>query len=277
MRRFIPAVALTLILAACATRTPPPEPPPRPAPPPPPLSAIHQNLSDEERAFNFRAGLNVAALSCVKLAGPEIVSDYNQFLSAKKAELATAYEAKAARHRAQGGKWERALDSHMTQLYNHFAAPTAQVEFCRRAAQEVKQAIAVDRQGFIAWAQPALARLDAPFAALPPAQPAAIMAMAAAPRAVAAKSRPGVSIIDLPAGWRIQLGAYSSRAAAEAAWTKVSSRSPSITGMTPHFEPVPGQSLVRLQAHGATSREQAIALCAEVAAVGLACIPVAPA
>lgn len=267
MRRTILAPALALILAACATRTAPAPPPPRPAPAPAPLSPIHQNITPLEQSFHLRAGLNVAALSCVQQSGATIITDYNRFLAAKKPQLATAYEAKAARYRAEGGNWQRALDTDMTRLYNHFAAPAAQAEFCRRAAAEVKQAIAMDPEGFVSWAEGALARLDAPFAAPAPV----MMAARAAPLSATTAPTP------LPAGWRIQLGAFASQTAANDAWRQVQQRSPTMAGMQPYFEPVPGKPLVRLQVKGVASRQDAIALCAHAAAAGFDCIPVAPA
>ena len=256
--------ALILTLAACSTprtTTPAPEPS-RPAPAPAPLSPIHQNLDPLETVWHVRAGLNVAALSCAQRVGPGIVTDYNAFLKAKKALLTEAYDALSAEYRAKGGNWQRSLDTDMTKLYNHFASPDAQAGFCDAAAVEVKRAIAATPDERQAWAETALASLDKPFTAPPQmAMARGLLAMPAAEPAI-------------PAGWRIQLGAFGTKQAAEKAWVDVKSRSAELAGLTPHFEPVPGKPLTRLQVKGVNSRAEAITLCAHAAAANFDCIPV---
>jgi hypothetical protein len=263
MRPLLLLVA-TLALAACATRTPPPPPPERPAPAPS-LSPIHQGLAPHETLWHLRAGLNVAALSCAQRTGPAIIADYNAFLKAKQALLDQAYKSLSADYRAKGGNWQRSLDADMTRLYNHFASPTAQAAFCDAAAVQVKRAIAAPPADWQLWAAETLAALDRPFTA-----PQLAALGRAAPSAPAAPQ-------PIPAGWRIQLGAFSSEAAARAAWADVSARSSRLGQMTPHFEPVPGKPLTRLQVKGVESRDQAIQLCAHAAAAGFDCLPVKPA
>ena len=269
MRRFhFLAAAGALMLAACTTKAPPP-PPARPAPPQA-LSPIHQNLAPYETLWHVRAGLNVAALSCAGKVGPGIVKDYNAFLKAKQALLAEAYNQLSADYRAKGGNWQRALDADMTKLYNHFASPTAQAAFCDAAAAEVKRAIAAAPEGD--WAA-VLQRLDTPFTT--PPQYAARTAPAAAPMgARGLLAMPVPEAQPIPTGWRIQLGAFNGRPAAQSAWSQVSARSAELGQLTPHFEPVPGKPLVRLQVKGVQSREDAIRLCAHAAAAGFDCIPV---
>jgi hypothetical protein len=266
MRNPLPLLA-ALTLAACATQAPTP-PPSRPAPAQP-LSPIHQDLEPLKAVWHVRAGLNVAALSCAQRSGPGIVKDYNTFLKAKQALLAEAYDQLSADYRARGGNWQRALDSDMTRLYNHFASPTAQAAFCDAAAAEVTRAIAVPPDAGQQWAVDALARLDRPFAA--PVRIASAPGARAAPMGLMAAPAPAEA---LPAGWRIQLGAFSEKAAAEAAWSGVKGRSAQLAGMKPHFEPVPGKPLVRLQVKGVETRAEAIQLCAHAAAAGFDCIPV---
>lgn len=275
------AILLSLTLAACASRTPAPPPPARPAPAQA-LSPIHQDLDPHETLWHVRAGLNVAALSCAQRVGPGIISDYNSFLKAKKALLNEAYEALSAEYRAKGGNWQRNLDADMTKLYNHFASPTAQAAFCDAAAAEVKRAVAAPPESWESWAAETLATLDRPFTA--PQMAAMGRAARAAPLAAPAPAPPGAAAavsngpeFQARPGWRIQLGAFSSEAAARAAWADVSARSSQLGGMAPHFEPVPGKSLTRLQVKGVDSREQAIQLCAHAAAAGFDCLPVKPA
>ncbi|TPE61163.1 SPOR domain-containing protein [Sandaracinobacter neustonicus] len=263
-QRNLTALTLTLVLAACSTPrgTPTPTPEPaRPAPAPAPLSPIHQNLDPLETVWHVRAGLNVAALSCAQRVGPGIVTDYNAFLKAKKDLLTQAYNALSDEYRAKGGNWQRALDTDMTKLYNHFASPDAQAGFCDAAAVEVKRAIAATPDERQAWAETTLATLDKPFTA---------------PRMMAARGLLAMPVAEpaVPAGWRIQLGAFGSQQAAEKAWTNVQSRSAELGGLTPHFEPVPGKPLIRLQVKGVNSRAEAITLCAHAAAANFDCIPV---
>lgn len=282
MRRRLPrGLLLPLALAACTSRRPPPAEPVRPAPAPVQLSPIHRGLDPLETVWHVRAGLNVAALSCAQRTGPAIVTDYNAFLKARRDLLDRAYQSLADRYRAQGGNWQRALDTDMTKLYNHFASPTAQAGFCDAAAAEVKRAIAAPDDARETWAAEALARLDRPFTtpasaawAAPAANtaPAPAAAPAAATRALAAPAASAAS-----AGWRIQLGAFSSPAAAQKAWADAKTRSPALGAFQPHLEAVPGKSLTRLQVHGVTGRDEAVRLCAAAAAAGLDCFPLRPA
>lgn len=263
-RRIAPPLAATLFLAACATRPPAPEPSAPLTPPPAevPLSAIHQGLGPLEQVWHIRAGLNVAALSCAPHVGPEIVSDYNRFLAAKQPLLARAFAAKEARF-----DHPRALDSNMTRLYNHFASPPAQPAFCAAAAQEMKRALAEDAARLEADPGPMLARLDRPIAMPTPVARAAPLAIASAPTA---------SLAAVPSGdWRIQLGAFGTPEAARRAWTLLVSRTASLGSRKPHYEPVPGRPLTRLQLRDVASRADAIKLCAHAAAVGFDCFPVA--
>ncbi len=259
------ALALATIGLAACTSTPTPSAE-RPAPARP-LSPIHQDLEPHQTLWHLRAGLNVAALSCAGKVGPGIVTDYNAFLKAKQALLAQAYDQLSADYRAGGGNWQRALDADMTRLYNHFASPTAQADFCDTAAAEAKRAIAATPEA--QWAPAALQRLDAAFTNQPqyaaPSAPPAARDLLATP---APQPRP------VPADWRIQLGAFTGKPAAEAEWSDLKGRSPELAGLIPHFEPVPGKPLVRLQVKGVQSREQAIQLCAHAAAAGFDCIPV---
>ena len=114
----------------------------------------------------------------------------------------------------------------------------------------------------------ALARLDKPFTQPQMAAFAARAAPMVAPRAASPAGA---------AGWRIQLGAFGSKSAAEAAWDGLKSRSPRLAGLTPHFEPVPGKSRTRLQVKDVNSQSDAIRLCAHAAGAGFDCFPVKPA
>lgn len=166
-RKLLP-LSLASLLAACAVQTPPPAQVVAPPPPPPPvvvsLSPIHTGLSPLETVWHLRAGLNVAALGCQTRSGPEIVSAYNSLLARQKAVLKAAYDAKAERYRSQGGNWQRALDTHMTRLYNHFASPDAQARFCTEAMTVAREALAASPESFELFAAEGLRRIDRPIA-----------------------------------------------------------------------------------------------------------------
>ena len=255
--------ALTLI-AACAKTPAPPPARPAPAPPPaavtpPPGAEINRDLSQQEAIWHLRSALNVAALSCGSHAGDVMVQGYNRLLAAQKAELGKAFTAEQSRYGDAG----RALDGHMTRVYNYFAWPPGQQAFCAAAKEVVTELAAMDPAAFAAAAPVALQQLDTALAT-PGATPAA-MATRAAP-AVAAATAPD---------WRIQLGAFTGQAKAEAAWDKISGHSPEIAALQPRFEPVPGKPLVRLQVDQRISRANAVRLCAIAAASGFDCFPVA--
>ncbi len=140
------------------------------APPPPtivpskPSASINANLSEQEALWHLRSGLNVAALSCRtgKLAG--IASSYNRMLARHKAALAAANAAEIAPFRARyGAKWSSAYDTHATRLYNFFAMPTSQAQFCVTAHQVLAKATVMPPDSITSYAPVALAQIEAPF------------------------------------------------------------------------------------------------------------------
>jgi len=298
-------LALAGLLAGCAGRHHKPKPIPAPpataAEPSPPAGAarglsvpqpgadghfrtINSGIDDEEAVWHLRAALNVAALACREDAG--IMRGYNRLLVDRKPVLATAYAAETARFRATGAD---ALDQHMSRLYNFFAQPPAQAAFCRAAAQEAARAATVPPAGFPAYAKGALDRLEAPILAFYRAYDAYRRDLAswkahpqAADRQVAAIAAPlPVRLSSAGEGrtlanWRIQIGAFTGRDAAETAWTKARARVPGLAGYKPRYENVPGRAgLVRLQLGSADDRAGALRLCALAAAGGFDCLPIA--
>jgi TPR repeat protein len=94
-----------------------------------------------------------------------------------------------------------------------------------------------------------------PPASAPPPQPAT----------VAASQAPG-------GGWRVQLGAFSTRVAAETAWGRLRARS-GFAGVSPVY--VPAGAVVRLQAGPFADRATATRYCGVVEQAGAACFAVA--
>lgn len=117
----------------------------------------------------------------------------------------------------------------------------------------------------------------APKAAVKPAEIVAKTADApkaepASAKAVAAKPAPGKAALAGPVsgGWRIQLGAFNGRPAAEAAYRKLAGNG-ALAGRSPQY--VPFQQFIRLRVGPYASRDAAAAACS---ALHVACFPVAP-
>lgn len=81
-----------------------------------------------------------------------------------------------------------------------------------------------------------------------------------------ATAEPARSIADSRTGWAIQLGAFSTNAAARQAWSRYSKRFASLNGYsaTSHQAVVNGKSYFRLTANGLGTRAAAASLCSAV-------------
>lgn len=176
MRRLIQGRTISALLGAmlavgCASGVQQPVTVrPTPASPPPPIVAsrpsapINANLSANEALWHVRSALNVAALSCRTAKTSGVAPAYNRMLARHKGVLATANAAEVAPYKARyGAKWSGAYDVHATRLYNFFAMPTAQVQFCAAAGQVLAKANAMTPDAIIGYAPAALAHLEAPF------------------------------------------------------------------------------------------------------------------
>jgi hypothetical protein len=88
-------------------------------------------------------------------------------LSARRATLAAADAQTKALYRIRfGDRWQNMHDTAMTKLYNFFAQPSAHDDFCQIAEQILDEAQTVPDAAFSAFANDALARLEAPFIVL---------------------------------------------------------------------------------------------------------------
>ncbi len=126
----------------------------------------NRGLSAAGSAWHLRAALNVAALGCRDAAEPQTVAAYNAMLTGKKAVLATADAALRAEYRARhGATWQDAHDGAMTRLYNFFALPPVQAQFCVEARAVLTEVGTLPADAFLASAPAALARLETPFIA----------------------------------------------------------------------------------------------------------------
>lgn len=76
------------------------------------------------------------------------------------------------------------------------------------------------------------------------------------------------------AGWRLQLGAFSSAKAAEAGWGRIAAATPSIKKYAPHYASV--GAVTRLQITGFVNRPAADQTCLAIKSAGNDCFIVAP-
>lgn len=103
-----------------------------------------------------------------------------------------------------------------------------------------------------------------------PPRSATTAAAATAPATATTAPKPAATAAS---GWRVQLGAFSSRTSAETAWKPLSMLD-ALNGISPIF--VAHQALVRLQAGPFASAANARKACQALTAAGRACLPIAP-
>lgn len=166
MRHAPPILIAATLLASCG-HSPRPQTLSRPKANPPalhfgsqPVAPINRDLSAAESLWHVRAGLNVAALSCRDTKA--IAPAYNQMLSVHHAALAAAAKADQARF-GTGTDAAKHFDRHQTQLYNYFANPVAQRQFCASATSLLSRINAMPSTQLAAAAPRSLAELEAPF------------------------------------------------------------------------------------------------------------------
>ena len=180
------------LLASCAT--PPPPPPPTPPPPviiipaPAPMArpiapgqaadnliipltdlsgrrmTPNVDLTPEQALWQFRIGLNVAALNC---RGPDeaiLVANYSRFLTVNRTAIARAERAVIAEMgRRTGTNGIAVRDALSTRLYNYFAQPPVQQSFCPVAFNLAGLASVEPTATILPFAQVRLPELDQPF------------------------------------------------------------------------------------------------------------------
>jgi hypothetical protein len=193
MRLFytVATAAVLVALAGCA-RKPAPLPAPVPAPPPPAAIVIpprpvapgfaaetqavpardaagrymtmNSGLTGERAFWQLKTGLNVAAIGCRGADEKILVSAYNQIIKSHTRSIQAAEKkviADLAKESRTTGIKER--DRLSTQLFNYFAQPPAQAEFCRRATMLAQTVATTPSKQLFANAADQLATLDQPF------------------------------------------------------------------------------------------------------------------
>jgi hypothetical protein len=151
-------------------------------------AVVSTTISPLESLWHLRAALNVAALGCRDADEATTIAEYNALIHNQTAALAAASAAVDARYRAQyGAKWQDMLDRDMTRLYNYYAQPAAQAEFCTTAKTALAQVATVGSAQLADYAVTEMPALDAPFWSPPQDQlaaagpaPSAVLAISAA-------------------------------------------------------------------------------------------------
>lgn len=189
LSRKIIVAGLLASVAACAPKPVAPPPPPvlppvavviPPRPMPPGNAAVTQilpargidgrfvtansNVTGDRAFWQMKIALNVAAIGCRGLEETTLVSAYNNIIKTHGKVIRSTEKNVIA----QLGKEARtngtaARDKLSTQLFNYFAQPPAQREFCPRA-NEVAQLVASTPSAQIVEQAPThLAKLNQPF------------------------------------------------------------------------------------------------------------------
>lgn len=187
--------------------------------------------------------------------------------------------------RVQGLKWlkqaadqgePRALLVYGTALYNGDGVAQDRVlgyAYVSRAAaqglQPAQETLAqLDQLMPVADRQKGIALAKAKAKQTPPPSSRPKPAKAASVTTPAPKSPPSPSLVAATGAWRIQLGAFSQRGAAEALYQRVSGKS-ALTGRNPYY--IASGPVTRLQVGPFASKAAAAAACG---AIGVACFPV---
>ena len=187
--KIIAVAAASAALAACGTAAPPPPPvvvaPPPPAPiviPPRPSApagafatmaipqmaadgvrqTVNYGISDEQKLWNVRSGLNVAALNCRSTSHLSLADNYSVFLKKHRRQLSRTNRTLASQYRAEHGRsYRNAQDAYMTRVYNYFALPPALPAFCDVAYQIGQEIVDVPAGQLHVFTETALPRMEA--------------------------------------------------------------------------------------------------------------------
>ena len=117
----------------------------------------NRELTGHNAFWNLRIALNVAAIGCRHAGSLQLVSDYNGII-ARHGNLIRAAETTVI---ARNGIAAR--DKLSTKLFNYFAQPPAQKEFCRVAGSIAQQMNNLSSVEAVALAPAMLEQVDRPF------------------------------------------------------------------------------------------------------------------
>lgn len=125
---------------------------------------VNTGISDHQKLWNVRSGLNVAALNCLRPEHAALVDNYKAFLKRHSRELAATNRALANEYRQKHGRsFRNHQDAYMTQVYNYFALPPVLPEFCDVAHELSHEIVTVPAGKLDEYSPTALARLEKVF------------------------------------------------------------------------------------------------------------------
>lgn len=187
LSRKIIMVGLLASVAACAPKTPPPSPPPPPVAiiiPPRPLPpgnaattqilpqrnldgrfvTANSNIGGDRAFWQLKIGLNVAAIGCRGLEEATLVSAYNNIIKTHAKPIKSTEKTVITQlGKETGTNGTAARDRLSTQLFNYFAQPPAQRQFCARANEIAQLVSSTPSAQVIEQASAHLSQLDQPF------------------------------------------------------------------------------------------------------------------
>jgi len=126
----------------------------------------NRGLTTEEHIWNFRVALNVAALNCRGPVWNEIITNYNSMLKNYKNTLRIVNANVDREYRNKyGADSNRVRDSKSTELYNYFALPAVNAEYCNTALAKSREvsALPIEREAFRNYAIGGLNDIDRVF------------------------------------------------------------------------------------------------------------------
>ncbi len=185
---------------------------------------------------------------------------------------------------AEDRDWQAASKADTLDAYQQFVATHADGKWAQEARVRIENFQLAGGAGSTGNPPPAggaspMPAVGAPTNVAPPSAPASAAAKSAA-SAPAAKPKPAAatpraSTASSGGSHYAQLGAFASKASAEAAWHKLNGRNTSLKTLQPHYVTATsnGKTVVRLQV-GLSSSERARELCAALKKQSQACIPV---
>ena len=124
----------------------------------------NSNVTGDRAFWQLKIGLNVAAIGCRGLEETTLVAAYNNIIKTHgKVIRSTEKTVISQLGKETGTNGTAARDKLSTQLFNYFAQPPAQRQFCPRA-NEIAQLVSSTPSAQLVEQAPAhLARLDQPF------------------------------------------------------------------------------------------------------------------
>lgn len=125
---------------------------------------LNAGVAPEQALWQYRIGLNVAALNC---RGPDdqiLIDNYTRFLATNRSAIARAERwVIADQGRRTGTNGVSARDTLSTRLYNYFAQPPVLGDFCRVARGEAALAAVEPSATILTFAAAHLPIIDQPF------------------------------------------------------------------------------------------------------------------